>query len=78
MVSLPDSYAFISGSVSAITLFVAVILFISLVLLMKYNFNHEYKVNVIPMTLYFIIMLVAYSIGIYIYTSERLYSPKAH
>ena len=78
MVSLPYSYAIISGSMSTITLVVAVILFSSLVFLMKKHFHHEYKVNIIPMTLYFIIDLAGYSIGIYIYTSERLYKPKAH
>ena len=76
MLKLPMSYGLITGIMSSCTLLVKMGVFITLVLMMKkYNYR-EYKRNIKPITVYFIMDCIAYFIGIYIYTIERV-SPKS-
>jgi len=72
MLLLPDYYGYITMSISLFNLVVKTCIFITLVSLMRNYAREQYKINAIPMTIYFILDFLAYFIAIYLYTHQRL------
>lgn len=72
MVLLPNIYGYITMSISILNLILKIIVFSSMICLMRRYSRQQYKINVRPTTIYFFIDLISYVTCIYYYTTERL------
>jgi hypothetical protein len=68
MIDLPESYAYVTMSVSLTNLGLKTIALVILLIMLRKYARETYKINILPISIYFSLDVCAYLIAIYLYT----------